>query len=63
MRNNKIIMNKVKNDVKYSFLSTVKIDLGYMVAEANEIFSINKKQALELKQTIFFKKWSIKEIN
>jgi len=27
MRNNKIIMNKVKNDVKYSFLSTVKIDL------------------------------------
>jgi hypothetical protein len=33
-----------------------------MIAEANKIFSIDEKQALELKSSIFFKKGSVKEV-
>lgn len=62
MKKNKNIMEKEQKKLEFPFLSTVKIDLGYMIAEANKIFFINEKQALELKQTIFFKKWSIREM-
>jgi len=51
-----------KNDLKYSFISKYKLDLGYIIAESNEVFSIDKKQALELKSSIFFKNGSIKEV-
>ena len=51
-----------KNDLKYSFISSIKLNLGYMIAEANKIFSIDEKQALELKSSIFFKKGSVKEV-
>ena len=52
-----------KSDLKYWFLSTIKLVLWWNTYQANEVFYIDEKMALELKSSIFYKKWSIKEAN
>lgn len=51
-----------KSDLKYWFLSTIKLILWWNTYEANKVFYIDEKIALELKSSIFYKKWSIKEV-
>lgn len=58
----KKIENQENNDLKFWFISSIKIDLWYMIAEENKSFYINQKQATELKSNIFYKKWVIKSI-
>lgn len=49
-----------KSDLKYWVISSVKIDLWFMILEANKNYSIDEKIYLLLKDNIFTKKWSLK---
>ena len=49
-----------KSDLKYWAISSVNLDLGCMVLEANKDYSIDEKTYLLLKDNIFTKKWSLK---
>ena len=51
-----------KNDLKYFVLSTSNLNLGNVIFEANKEYCIDKKTAELLKESIFYKKWSLKVI-
>lgn len=54
--------NAIKSIEKTSFLSYENIKIGNNTYKANEVFSMGQKEALELKSSIFFKKWVIIEV-
>jgi len=58
----KVQKNEVaeKSDLKYWVISSVNLDLGYMVLEAKKEHIITQKMADLLKNTIFFTEWSLK---
>lgn len=54
--------NAIQSIEKTSFLSYENIKIGNNTFEANKVFSMGQKEALELKSSIFFKKWVIIEV-
>ncbi len=48
-----------KTDLKYYVLSTSNLDLGINILEANKEYCIDKKTYELLKQSSFYKKWSL----
>lgn len=48
-----------KSDLKYWVISSVNLDLWYMVLEAKKEHIITQKMANLLKNTIFFTEWSL----
>lgn len=54
--------NTIKSIEKTSFLSYENIKIGNNTYKANEVFSMGQNKALELKSSIFFKKWVIIEV-
>lgn len=51
-----------KDSKKVSFISTIKLDLGNITHEANEVFTVDEIMANSLKESHFYRKWTIKEV-
>lgn len=49
-----------KNDLKYWVISDTNIKIGGKLLEADKELVIDQKTAELLKESIFFKKWSLK---
>lgn len=47
---------------KVTFLSKLKLHLGWKIHEPGESFTVSEQMAFELKKLPFYKKWQIVEV-
>lgn len=50
------------DDLKYCFISDKTISIWWEIVQANKVFCIEQNQAFKLRQSIFYKKWVIKDV-